>query len=415
MSLPSVGRQALSTARSGKGLTAWLLRHLLPAPDSGQITIEAPSGHRLVLRGSKPGLEVAVSFHRWRALWRLLTGGDLGFAEAHIDGDWSSPDLTGLLEFAARNTATVEHRLRGLLPVRLAYRLRHLLNANTPVGARRNISFHYDLGNAFYRLWLDPLMIYSSGLYDQPSQTLEAAQESKLRRIVELLKLELDRDHNILEIGCGWGALAVRLALLGNKVAAVTLSSQQLTIARETAAAKGVSGCLTLELKDYREIEGKFDRIVSIEMLEAVGERYWPLFFQRLYDRLAPGGRAVIQVITIDERRFAGYRTTADFIQRHVFPGGMLLTKSAVVANAAAAGLRLTSMETFGESYALTLEEWRRRFLASWPQICALGANLRFRRFWHYYLCYCAAGFRAGTIDVGLYVLERTVVGAKVG
>ena len=164
MSLPSVGRQALSTARSGKGLTAWLQRHLLPAPDSGQITIEAPSGHRLVLRGSKPGLEVAVSFHRWRALWRLLTGGDLGFAEAHIDGDWSSPDLTGLLEFAARNTATVEHRLRGLLPVRLAYRLRHLLNANTPVGARRNISFHYDLGNAFYRLWLDPLMIYSSGL-----------------------------------------------------------------------------------------------------------------------------------------------------------------------------------------------------------------------------------------------------------
>jgi len=297
------------------------------------------------------------------------------------------------------------------LLVRLAQRLRHLLNANTPAGARRNISFHYDLGNAFYQLWLDPQMIYSSALYCGPVQSLEAAQEAKLRRIIELL--ELDRRHHILEIGCGWGALAVRLAQLGNRVTAVTLSSQQLAIAQEVAEAKGVSDCLTLALKDYRETEGRFDRIVSIEMLEAVGERYWPLFFKKLHDRLAPDGKAIIQVITIDERRFASYRASTDFIQRYVFPGGMLLTKSAVAANAAAAGLRLTSMETFGKSYALTLEEWLRRFLASWPQIRALGANLGFRRFWHYYLCYCAAGFRAGTIDVGLYVLERTVRGAN--
>lgn len=402
MSLPSVGRATDSPTHLGP--VAWLLRRFLPAPAFGQIRVDTPDSRRLVRRGERPGPEAILVLHRWRALRRLLTGGALGFAEAHIDGDWSSPDLVCLLEFAARNTAPTNDRLRGLMPVRLARRLRHYLNANTPAGARRNVSFHYDLGNGFYRLWLDPLMIYSSALYRAPGQTLEAAQEAKLQRIVELL--ELDSRHDILEIGCGWGALARRLARQGNNVTAVTLSTRQLEVAQEAADTQGLGNRLSFLLKDYREVYGRFDRIVSVEMLEAVGERYWALFFERLRDRLSPGGKVVLQVITIDEQRFEGYRATADFIQRHVFPGGMLPTKSAISAHAAAAGLRLRRLESFGESYALTLQEWRRRFLAAWPQIHAQGADLRFRRFWHYYLCYCEAGFRTGITDVGLYQLE---------
>lgn len=401
MSLPSIERHAPALGQP----TPWLLRRLLPRLDFGQIAIEVPGGQQIVLRGDRPGPEAALVLHRWRALRRLLTGGDLGFAEAYIDGDWSSPDLLGLLDLAARNADAIGGGLRALLPVRLIHRLRHLLNANTAKGARRNISFHYDLGNDFYRPWLDPLMIYSSALYRTPGQTLEQAQEEKLRRIVELLSPVAGDE--VLEIGCGWGALALRLAGQQTRTTGVTLSTEQLGFAQALAAQAGLADRCQFELKDYRRISGRFDRIVSIEMLEAVGQRYWPVYFAKLRELLAPHGRAVLQVITIDEARFEGYRSTTDFIQRHVFPGGMLPTRSAIVREAEAAGLEVVGMEAFGESYARTLEEWRRRFLRAWPQMQALGVDLRFRRLWDYYLCYCAAGFRAAWIDVGLYVLRR--------
>lgn len=403
MSLPSIDQQA--RPRTGGNLQAWLLRRLLTGLAYGQITIVAPAGNTVVLRGREAGYHATIVLHRWRAIRRLLTGGDLGFAEAYIDGDWSSPDLIGLLELAMRNAEAIDGKLRGVAPIRLAHRLRHLLNANTPRGSRRNISFHYDLGNAFYERWLDPQMIYSSGLYRHGGQTLEEAQEAKLGRIVELLAPA--EGDAVLEIGSGWGALALRLARLRTRVTGLTLSAEQLTWARDRAAEAGAAAHCTFELEDYRKITGRFDRVVSIEMLEAVGERYWPTYFAKLRDLLAAHGTAVLQVITIDEKRFEHYRRTTDFIQRHVFPGGMLPTKSAIVREADAAGLEVVGSETFGESYDWTLGEWRRRFLRAWPAIEQLGADLPFRRLWDYYLCYCAAGFRTGAIDVGLYTLRH--------
>ncbi|MFI5032118.1 MAG: class I SAM-dependent methyltransferase [Reyranellales bacterium] len=402
MSLPSIDRPA--PLRAGGALAAGLLRRLLPDLESGQITIITPAGNHVVLQGREPGEQATIVLRRWRALHRLLIGGDLGFAEAYIDGDWSSPDLLGLLDLLTHNAEAVDRKLRGMLPVRLVHRLRHLLNANTPRGSRRNISFHYDLGNAFYALWLDPQMIYSSALYRDASETLEQAQEAKLDRIVELLSPA--EGDAILEIGCGWGALALRLAQRRARVTGLTLSTEQLAWALDRARHTDAAERCAFELKDYRKAAGRFDRIVSIEMLEAVGERYWPTYFGKLRELLAPHGTAVIQVITIDEKRFEHYRRHSDFIQRHVFPGGMLPTGAAIAREAAAAGLEVVGRETFGDSYARTLEEWRRRFLRAWPTIQHLGVDLPFRRLWDYYLCYCAAGFRAGAIDVGLYTLR---------
>ena len=247
-------------------------------------------------------------------------------------------------------------------------------------------------------------MVYSSALYDRPSQTLEEAQEAKLARIIALLDLRGDDD--VLEIGCGWGTLAGRIADSGAKVTAITLSKEQLAYAEAQGDGKGVGESPEFRLQDYRDVGGQFDRIVSIEMLEAVGERYWPDYFNVLRARLRPGGKAVLQVITIDEARFDAYRNGADFIQRYIFPGGMLPTKTIFARQAELAGLELCGTQTFGSSYALTLAAWRDRFHAAWPDIAALGFTPEFRRLWEYYFSYCEAGFRTGTIDVGLYVLR---------
>jgi cyclopropane-fatty-acyl-phospholipid synthase len=387
------------------GLAAWFLRRLVSAVDHGHVTVVNPSGEKIEHRAAKLHLNATLVLHRWRAIRRLVTHGDLGFAKAYIDGDWSSPDLTALIELAARNSEQLGRKISGLLAVRILNRLRHLLKANTMAGSRRNIAFHYDLGNAFYRSWLDDSMTYSSALYEREGETLEEARDAALNRIVDLL--ELHGDERILEIGCGWGALAAKLARQGAHVTGVTLSSEQLAYASERIAREDLDDKVSLALKDYRDIVGCYDRIVSIEMLEAVGEAYWPLYFRTLRDRLKPGGKAVLQVITVDDKLFEGYRRSADFIQRYIFPGGMLPSKRIIAEQAQAVGLTLRSVGTFGDSYARTLFEWRHRFLASWSEIEAAGFPIRFRRLWEYYLCYCEAGFRAKTIDVGLYVLSR--------
>jgi cyclopropane-fatty-acyl-phospholipid synthase len=405
MSVNSEIRTTSGFADPAKGLAGWFLRRLVSALEHGHITVVTPSGERIEHRAAKSHLNATLVLHRWRTIRRLVTHGDLGFAEAYIDGDWSSPDLTALIELAALNTGQLGQKMSGLLTVRTLNRLRHLLKANTRAGSRQNIAFHYDLGNAFYRFWLDDSMTYSAALYERESDTLEDARDAQLNRIVDLL--ELRGDEQILEIGCGWGALAARLAHQGAHVTGVTLSSEQLAYASQRIAGQGLGDKVLLELKDYRDVTGCYDRIVSIEMLEAVGEAYWPLYFRMLRDRLKPGGKAVLQVISIDEKLFEGYRRSADFIQRHIFPGGMLPSKRVIADQAKAAGLTLKSVETFGDSYARTLFEWRQRFLASWSNIEATGFPIRFRRLWEYYLCYCEAGFRARTIDVGLYVLSR--------
>ena len=372
----------------------------------GRLRIRLPNGRILASSDAEAGLQAVLVIERWRALRRLAFGGDVGFAEAYVDGDWTSPDPVALLRLAARNGERVYAAVRGSAIGRLASRLRHLLRDNTRRGSRRNIMTHYDLGNDFYALWLDPAMQYSSAIWNADTPDLEAAQAAKLDKIVDWLALE--GGERVLEIGCGWGALAAKLAdVKAADVTALTLSPAQLAHARTGAASSASAQRVDFRLQDYRDVQGRFDRIVSIEMIEAVGEARWPLYFRTLADSLAPGGRIVLQAITLDEALADGYRRNPDFIQTHIFPGGCLPTKSALEAQIERAGLRLARRETFGASYARTLAEWRRRFHARWPEAERLGFDARFRRLWDYYLAYCEAGFAEGTIDVGLMAIER--------
>ena len=416
-SATSAAATAASTAPatlSGDRLSAWHapLRRLLSRVRHGQLSLTLPDGRRIEVIGGAPGPRAELRLHRWRPALRLLLQGDLGLAFSYRDGDWSSADLTELLCFGLANEAALGViESRG--PARWLARWLHRANANTKRGSRHNIAAHYDLGNAFYARWLDESMLYSSAIYDAeaasqaPSpQTLESAQAQRLDRIVELL--DPRAGDRVLEIGCGWGTLAATLARrCGVEVVGVTLSTEQLAFARERAAQYGVAREVDLRLQDYRDIRGQFDRIVSIEMIEAVGEAYWPTYFATLKERLKPGGVAVVQAITIDESHFERYRDSPDFIQRCIFPGGMLPTPERMAEQARRAGLRLSTELRFGRGYALTLREWRRRFLAEWPAIQALGFDEAFRRLWTYYLCYCEAGFLAGRVDVGLYRLTH--------
>ena len=293
----------------------------------------------------------------------------------------------------------------GSLPVRVLRRVVHMLRGNSLGGSRRNIAFHYDLGNTFYRPWLDQSMTYSSALEFVQGQSLDLAQAHKLDHICALL--DLAPDAKVLEVGCGWGALAVQMAQAGAQVTGITLSQEQLAFARERMAHAGLADRVDLQLCDYREVTGRYDRIVSIEMLEAVGETWWPTYFRKVHDCLAPGGRAVLQVITIGEDRFDHYRQAPDFIQHYIFPGGMLPTRSILAQQSAQAGLELTHQQQFGTAYAATLAEWRHRFEAARDTMLGNGFDERFCRMWNYYLSYCEAGFATGQIDVGLYVLEK--------
>jgi cyclopropane-fatty-acyl-phospholipid synthase len=379
-----------------------LLTGVLSRLRTGQLAIRTPHGALFEYRAPHPGPSATILLHRWRTVRRLLAKGGIGFAEAYMDGDWTSPDLTAFLEFAAANAVSLDREISGSRWLRPMLRLGHVRKANTRRGSRRNIAAHYDLGNAFYERWLDRGMTYSSAIFTDPAQTLEQAQAAKLDRVVS--GLALTGGERVLEIGCGWGSFAEHALRAGaGHVTGLTLSSEQLAYARDRLARAGLADRADLRLQDYRDIDGRFDRIVSIEMLEAVGERYWSTYFNMLRDRLAEGGSAVVQVITMAADRFDGYSRNVDFIQRYIFPGGMLPTDRMVRDQIARVGLTLTAVETFGHSYAQTLAEWRRRFLQAWPAIEALGFDLRFKRMWEYYLCYCEAGFRDGVIDVGLY------------
>lgn len=338
---------------------------------------------------------------------RLLSGGALGFAEAYIDGVCETPDLTALIELAALNEdAAWGSRLEGRLLPRLVGRMQHLRRPNTRRGSRRNISDHYDLGNDFYARWLDPTMTYSSAVFDHADEDLEIAQRRKYRRLAELAGIE--PGHHVLEIGCGWGGFAqFAAAEIGCRVTAITISDAQFAHARQRIRAVGLADRVEIVKRDYRDLTGRFDCIVSVEMLEAVGERYWPLYFDRLNDLLVPGGRVALQVITIDEKYWDGYRRNADFIQRYIFPGGMLPTVERLRALAQTAGLGWQENRGYGADYARTLAMWRDAFEANWGDIARLGFGDRFRRIWTYYLCYCMAGFRVGRIDVHQIGLQK--------
>ncbi len=382
------------------------LERLAERAQCGRLDLTLPDGRRLTVEGAAPGPAAELQINRPRFLWSVLTGGDEGFADAYLRGDCDSPDLTAVLLWALANEAKLAERIKTHPLVRAMQRGAHLLRDNTRRGAKRNIHQHYDLGNAFYEKWLDPSMTYSSALFAAPTESLEAAQSNKYRAIAE--RAALAPDQNLLEVGCGWGGFATYAAgEIGCKVTALTISDSQYEFASQRIQAEGLGERVEVRRQDYRDVDGRFDRIVSIEMFEAVGERYWPLFFETLRDRLTDSGRAALQVITISDSVWEQYRRGADFIQRYVFPGGMLPAPSVLAGQVEAAGLKLGNLQAFGPDYAETLKRWRDRFEAAWPEIAPLGFDERFRRLWRYYLCYCEAGFLTGRIDVRQFSLAK--------
>ena len=329
----------------------------------------------------------------------ILAKGDIGFAEAWMAGDWTTNDLPALLTLMARNRDRLARAIHGKAWRLIGQRLLHLLRANTRSGSKRNIQAHYDLGNDFYRLWLDPTMTYSSALCLVEGEPLEDAQRRKYRHILN--QIQARPGQIILEVGCGWGGFAeVATTEFGCQVLGLTLSPSQLAWARERAERGGWADRADFHLCDYRDVRGSYDHIVSIEMMEAVGERFWPGYFAQLHDSLKPGGSVLVQSITIADELFASYRKGTDFIQRYVFPGGMLPSPAVAARKAAAAGLRQVDDIAFGLDYAETLVRWRDAFEARLEDVRALGYDERFIRLWRFYLAYCEAGFRAGTVDV---------------
>jgi cyclopropane-fatty-acyl-phospholipid synthase len=383
-----------------------VLARLMRRVEVGDLTIQLPSGERVHCSGRKPGPAADIQFLKWRTIMRVVVGGDVGLGASYCDGEWTSSDLPALIEWGARNGDQFMDSIKGLAPTRLLNRIAHRLHANSRSGSRRNIVAHYDLGNEFYRLWLDRTMTYSSAIFPAPDATLELAQETKLARIID--RLNLDGGESVLEIGGGWGALAAALAKArGARVTSLTISPAQLSGAEARARSESIGERVQFKLMDYRDVSGVFDRIVSIEMIEAVGKEYLPKYFETIRNRLRPGGLCVLQAITIAEDRFVSYCSRPDFIQRYIFPGGFIPSKTYLCEVLEAHGLRLLASDHFGDSYALTVREWRRRFLAAWPEIEKMGFHESFRRLWEFYLSYCEGGFRAGVIDVGLYSLAH--------
>jgi len=342
----------------------------------------------------------------FRLTRRFFSGGDLGAAEAFLDGMWDSPNVTAFLQFFLRNKEALQDKLNGMPVARLFSRLGHLMRRNSKNGSKRNIEYHYDLGNSFYTRWLDPTMTYSAARFSHPGQELSEAQTNKYRSLAE--QIGLGPEHHLLEIGSGWGGFAEYAASeIGCRVTGITISKEQLAFARERMEKKQLTHKVDIRYQDYRDVDETFDRVASIEMFEAVGEEYWPTYFRKVRDCLKPGGKAGLQIITIEDRAFDAYRKRADFIQRYIFPGGMLPSPSVLRQQVAQAGLTWAGNLEFGLDYAETLRQWRERFRTAWPEIRTQGFDERFRRMWEYYLSYCEAGFRAGNIDVTQVTLAR--------
>ena len=391
--------QTLTLGRSsGLNRDTRLVFELLGKISGGLLEIRLPDGSCALFGDGEHGVSMQV--HDEVVFAQILARGDIGLAEAYLDGAWDSPDITGLLGLLARNRDVLKKAVYGSWRGLVAARVRHWLNRNSKAGSKRNIMAHYDLGNDFYKLWLDPSMSYSSALFRAvDGGDLEKAQHAKYRRV--LRHLHAERGQQVLEIGCGWGGFAEMAVAEGLSVTGLTLSPAQLAWAQKRVPEAD------LRLQDYRDTTETFDHVVSIEMFEAVGERFWPSYFKTVAGALKPGGRAVIQSITIRDDLFASYRKGTDFIQQYVFPGGMLPSRQAFRAAAARAGLVVRDEYAFGEDYARTLAEWRHAFEANWPQIAALGFDEPFRRLWRMYLCYCEAGFLAGNVDVVQFELAH--------
>ncbi|HBB55981.1 MAG TPA: SAM-dependent methyltransferase [Hyphomonadaceae bacterium] len=372
----------------------------------GRLILHLPDGRVFDCVGAEPGGEAQLFVRDARLADRVFASGDVGFAESYLLGEWDTPDLPGLLAVCSDNFDALGRAARGWGLKSLLNLLGHLRRENTRKGSKENILAHYDLGNAFFAQWLDPSMTYSSALFSTADESLEAGQANKYRALAN--QLDLKPGQHVLEIGCGWGGFAEYAAKeRGARVTAITISDEQHAFARARIQKAGLNDQVSIEMRDYRDLRGKFDHVASIEMFEAVGERYWPTYFSKITECLRDSGRAALQIITIRDDLFEGYRARVDFIQKYVFPGGMLPSISRLQQVTAHNGLKIAQLEQFGRSYAETLAQWRHRFESAWRTIAPLGFDERFNRLWRFYLAYCEAGFRTGRIDVAQLALVR--------
>ncbi len=373
----------------------------------GGITFVLPSGKEIPIQGAEPGPNARLIIHNYNCMTRVMAAGDIGFAEGYMAGEWDTPDLPALLESASLNFDRIQQLGVGNPVMQVVNFIGHLLRPNDREGSRKNIHAHYDLGNAFYSRWLDPTMTYSSAHFERSDQPLAEAQTHKYATLAR--SMDLGPNNHVLEIGCGWGGFAEFAAKeVGAKVTGITISTEQYDFARKRMFEQGLAEKADIRLIDYRDVEGGFDRVASIEMFEAVGERYWPTYFQKVHDVMAPGGRAGLQIITIKDELFDHYRSHADFIQKYVFPGGMLGSEQRLRQETDRAGLAWGAVTRFGHDYADTLAQWAANFQAAWDDIRKLGFDERFRRLWHFYLSYCEAGFRSERTNVIQLSLARS-------
>ncbi|WP_272005093.1 SAM-dependent methyltransferase [Roseovarius sp. ZX-A-9] len=373
---------------------------------NGRIDFVMPDGRIFRADGPLPGPVGVIEVINDDLFARLIREGDLGFCEAYLDGWWSTPDLQGVMDVVHAENDDIYDGFPGMGLIRAYERLRHWMKGNSRAQARRNISHHYDLGNDFYRLWLDATMTYSSALFETGQESMESAQIAKYASMVDQMGVE-PGDH-VLEIGCGWGGFAEYAAKeRGLKVTGLTISQQQLNYAQRRIEQAGLSDMVDLKLCDYRDERGTYDGIASIEMFEAVGEKYWPDFFATLRGRLRPGACATLQIITVQDRRWETYRKGVDFIQKYIFPGGMLPSPRVLRAEVERAGLTVARSTEFGDSYSQTLRRWHDTFNARWHDIAALGFDDRFRRMWNFYLTSCAGAFQGGNCDVTQITIAR--------
>lgn len=392
--------------KAGAGIGLRVLLYMLRGMRVGSFDVHLPNGETRHFRGSEPGPHGVLNIRSKKIIGHILKGGEVGFGDAYLEGCWDSPDLAALLGVLYLNEPHYKGPYEKNLLGRFVGWLKHKLKSNTRKTARKNISYHYDLGNDFYKLWLDDTMAYSSAVFTRaPNETLRDAQLNKFREMAQ--RLQLQPQHHLLEVGSGWGGFAIYAAQTsGCRVTSITLSEEQLVEAQRRAVAAGVADRVSFELRDYRDVTETYDRVVSIEMYEAVGEEYWPGYFKTLHDVLKPGGVAAIQGITISPKIFDEYRSKRDFIQKYIFPGGMLSPPGHFQDLAIAAGLKPEDARFFGIDYADTLAVWHRNVMAVRDQVVK-QFDERFLRMWRYYLAYCECGFRVGSIDLMQITLRR--------
>lgn len=372
----------------------------------GALTLILPDGRTLEFSGREAGPQAQLEIRDYAVVRKVLSGGDVGFGEAYMEGLWTSPDISRVLEVFSANLDSMDGVTKGGPVTRFVNWMIHRLRPNTKRGARRNIEAHYDLGNDFYELWLDPSMTYSSARFATPDQSLEDAQREKYAALARSIGLK--KGDHVLEIGCGWGGFAEYAAKeVGARVTCLTLSPSQRDYAIERMEKHQLTHLVDIKLQDYRDETGRYDAVASIEMFEAVGEEYWPSFFSKVAEVLKPGGRAGLQIITIRNDLFESYRKRADFIQRYIFPGGILPSVETLKAQFDMAGLKDAGREMFRLDYAETLHRWLERFQDAWEEIRPMGFDERFKRMWEFYLAYCEAGFRTGRIDVGQFAVQK--------